>query len=171
MLETLSAPEPTLGIEFGNLVLVEGEIIVVGEPGSSYIGRVYVFQPGAAAFTSSGLNIDPDNVIEGETVTVSVECGNTGTTSGEYQVVLTINRVVEDEKTVTIGPDETTSVSFEVPAGEAGEYSVDVNGLSGSYDVAKAQTGIPGFSFESIVISMVLAVMLLWLMRVRSISV
>ena len=98
-------------------------------------------------------------------MTVSVECGNTGTVSGEYQVVLTINGAVEDEKTVTIGPDETTRVSFVVTAGEAGEYLVDVNGLSGSYDVEKAQTGIPGFPFESIVLSMVLAVLLLWLIQ------
>jgi dienelactone hydrolase len=125
----------------------------------------YDISEGAPNFTASGLSIDPNPVNKGKTVTVSVECGNTGTISGVYQVVLTINGVVEDEKTVTIGPDETTSVSFEVTAGEAGEYSVDVNGLSGSYDVEKAQTGIPGFPLESIVLSMVLAVLLLWLIQ------
>ena len=162
LLETLSAPEPTTGTEFGTLVLVEGEIIVVGEPGVSNVGRVYIFQPGAAAFTSNGLNIDPNPVNKGKTVTVSVECGNTGTASGEYPVVLTINGVAEDEKTVTIGPDETTSVSFEVTAGEAGEYSVDVNGLTGSYTVKGI---IPGFPLESIVISIVLVVIGLWLIQ------
>jgi len=77
-------------------------------------------------------------------------------------VVLTINGVVEDEKTVTIGPDETTSVSFEVTAGEAGEYSVDVNGMTGSFSVKGI---IPGFPVESIIISIVLAVIVLWLIR------
>jgi len=163
----LQSPEPYPGAQFGWSVAVSEDIAAVGEPFASVegmykAGMVHIFQLGAAAFTSSGLNIDPNPVSKGKTVTVSVECGNTGTISGEYQVVLTINGAVEDEKTVTIGPDETTSVSFEVTAGEAGEYSVDVNGLTGSYDVEKAQTGIPGFPLESIVISMVLAVLVSW---------
>jgi predicted NAD-dependent protein-ADP-ribosyltransferase YbiA (DUF1768 family) len=53
LLKTLSSPELTLGTEFGNLVCVEGEIIVVGASGASN-ERVYIFQPGAVDFTSSG---------------------------------------------------------------------------------------------------------------------
>ena len=151
-------------------VVTDGEIVVVADAlhsvdGLSQAGYVHVFGKGTEDFAVDDLSIDPDTVTEGKSVTISIECENTGTISGAYQVVLTINGAVEDEKTVTIGPDETTSVSFEVTAGEAGEYSVDVNGLSGSYDVEKAQTGIPGFPLESIVLSMVLAVLVLWLIR------
>ena len=95
-------------------------------------------------------------------MTIAVECINMGTISDNYQVVLSINGAVEDEKTVAIGLDETTSVSFEVTAGEVGEYSVDVNGLTGSYTVKGI---IPGFPIESVVLSVVLAVLVLWLIQ------
>jgi len=174
LIDTLVSPEPEIGAQFGWRVVTDGEIIVVADvfhsvDGVSKAGTVHIFGKGTANsvtnFIVNDLTIDPDIVKKGETVTLSVECGNTGTISGVYQVVLTINGAFEDEKTVTIGPDETTSVSLEVTAGEAGEYSVDVNGLSGSFNVEKAQTGIPGFPFESIVISMVLAVLVLRLIQ------
>ena len=151
LLATLSAPEPTLRTEFGNLVFVKGEIIAVTEYGASKVGRLYIFQPGAAAFTSSGLTIDPSSVKAGGTVTISVECSNEGSRSGSHTITLKVDGEVEGEKTVTLDPDESTSVSFEVSATEEGSYSVDVNGLTGSYEVKKAQTGIPGFPIESIV--------------------
>lgn len=168
LIATLVSPEPAVSSMFGYSVETDGEIIVVGETGvkvgdESKAGKVHVFGKGTTVFAVDDLSISPNPVNKGKTVTIAVECRNTGTISGEYPVVLSINKAVEDEKTVTIGPDETTSVSFEVPAGEAGEYSVDVNGLSGSFVVAKAQTGIPGFPFESIVISIALAVLVLWL--------
>jgi hypothetical protein len=167
LVASLVSPEPEVGAQFGWRVATDGEIVVVADvfhsvDGVSRAGKVNVFQRGSADFAVDDLSIDPTSVNKGKTVTVSVDCINTGTVSGEYQVVLTINGVVEDEKIVTIGPDETTVVSFEVTAGEAGEYSVDVNGLTGSYTVKGI---IPGFPLESIIISMVLAVLVLWLIQ------
>lgn len=168
LLETLSAPEPTLRTEFGNLVFVKGEIIAVMEYGASKVGRLYIFQPGAAAFTSSGLTIDPSSVKAGGTVTVSVECSNEGSRSGSYTITLKIDGEVEDEKTVTLDPDESTTVSFEVSAAEEGSHSVDVNSLTGSYEVKKAQTGIPGFPLESIIAGLTIVLLAQWLYHRRS---
>ena len=168
LLETLSAPEPTLQTKFGNLVLVKGEIIVVGELGSSKVGRVYIFQPGAADFTSSGLTIEPSSVKAGGTVTVSVECSNEGSRSGSHTITLKVDGEVEDEKTVTLDPDESTTVSFEVSATEEGSYSVDVNGLTGSFEVRKAQTGIPGFPLESIIAGLAIVLLAQWLYHRKS---
>jgi predicted NAD-dependent protein-ADP-ribosyltransferase YbiA (DUF1768 family) len=162
LLATLSAPEPTPRTEFGNLVYVKGELIAVMEYGAAKVGKLYIFQPGAAAFTSSGLTIDPSSVNVGGTVTVSVKCSNEGSIPGSYTVTLKIDGEVEGEKTVTMDHDESTSVSFEVSATEEGVYSVDVNGLSGSYEVKKAQTGIPGFPLESIIAGLAVAILILW---------
>jgi cysteine-rich repeat protein len=129
---------------------------------------------GTADFVVDDLSIDPDSVKKGETVTVSVECGNTGTISGVYQVVLTINGAVEDEKTVTLNPDESETVSFEVSASQLGTFSVEVDGLSGSYTVTEPEEEltfwerVPGFPFESIVLSMVLVITALWITRMRT---
>jgi len=159
LLETLSAPEPTLGTKFGDSVLVKGEIIVVGELGSSNVGRVYVFQPGAAAFTTSGLTIEPSSVKAGGTVTISVDCSNEGSKSGSHTITLKVDGEVEDEKTVTLDPDGSTSVSFEVSSTEEGSYSVDVNGLTGSFKVTGV---IPGFPVESMIAGLAVATLVLW---------
>ena len=165
---TLNAPEPTQGAEFGHIVVVRGEIIVVGDFGETNAGRVHIFQPGAAAFTSSGLTIDPSSVKAGDTVTVSVECSNEGSRSGSHTVTLKIDEEVEGEKTVTLDPDESTTVSFEVSATEEGSYSVDVNGLTGSDEVKKAQTGIPGFPIESIIAGLIIVLLAQWLYQRRN---
>jgi dienelactone hydrolase len=122
----------------------------------------YDVSEGAPVFELSSLFVDPSVVEVGEEVSASIEVANTGDKAGSYTIILKIDEAVEDEKLVTLGPDESVTVSFEVPATEEGTYSVDINGLSGSYDVEKAQTGIPGFPLESIVLSMVLAVLVLW---------
>ena len=168
LLETLSAPEPTARTEFGSRVFVKGEIIVVGEYGAIKVGRLYVFQPGAAYFTSSGLTIDPGSVRVGDTVTITVECCNEGSRAGSHTVTLKVDGEVEDEKTVTLDPDDTTTVSFEVSATEEGSHSVDVSGLTGSYEVRRAQTGIPGFPVESILAGLAIASLAHWLHSRRS---
>jgi hypothetical protein len=156
LLDTLSAPEPTSRKEFGSRVFVNEEFIVVGEYGAVREGKLYVFQPGAAAFTSSGLTIDPSFVKVGDAVTISVDCSNEGSRAGSHTITLKVDGEVEGEKTVTLDPGVTATVSFEVSAAEEGAYSVDVNGLSGSYEVRKAQTGIPGFPMESIIVGLVI---------------
>jgi hypothetical protein len=108
----------------------------------------------------TNLAIDPDTVKKGETVTISVVSTNPGKVSVDCKVILTINGAVEDECTVTLGPDESISVDFDVVAGKAGKYSVDVNGLTGSYTV---DDGIPGFPIEFIVIGIAIAALGLWL--------
>jgi hypothetical protein len=158
LLETLSSPELTLGTEFGTLVCVEGEIIVVGAPGASN-ERVYVFQPGAVDFTLSGLSVNPGSVNVGGTVTISVECSNEGSMSGSHTVTLRIDGEVEDEKTVTVAPDESMTVSFDAPTSEKGTYSVEIEGLTGSYEV---RGGIPGFPVESLIAGLAVAILVLW---------
>jgi hypothetical protein len=168
LLATLNAPEPTQGAEFGHIVVVRGEIIVVGDFGETKTGMVHIFQPGAAAFTASGLTIDPSSVKAGGTVTVSVECSNEGSRSGSHTITLKVDGEVEDEKTVTLDPDGSTSVSFEVSAAEEeGSHSVDVNGLTGSFEVKKAQTGIPGFPLESIIAGLTIVLLTQWLYQRR----
>ncbi len=169
LLATLQALEPAADAEFGYPVRVEGDIIVVGEyladlEEAQRAGRVYVFRKGMVSFEMSGLSVNPNSVKEGESVTISADVTNTGMLSGSHTIMLKIDDEDEDEKTVTLDPDESTTVSFEVSATEEGIHSVDVNGLSGSYDVEKAQTGISGFPLESIVIG-ILLVMAIWLMQ------
>jgi hypothetical protein len=155
---TLTSPEPEIGAQFGSRVDTDGEIVVLGELGASVDGfskrgKVHVYQAGTVDFTSSGLTINPGSV------SVGGECSNEGSMSGSHTVVLMINGDVEDEETVTLAPDESTTVSFDAPTSEKGTYSVEIEGLTGSYEV---KGGIPGFPLESIVMG-ILVLMALWL--------
>jgi hypothetical protein len=109
----------------------------------------------------SSLSVNPSSVKEGESITISADVINTGTLSGSHIVTLKIDDEVEEEETVTLNPDETVTVSFEAVASEAGSCSVDVNGLTDSFEVKKAQTGIPGFSVESFIAGLVVVLVVL----------
>jgi hypothetical protein len=173
LLATLQSVEPKEDAEFGYPVRVDGDIIVVGEyladlDEASRAGRVYVFRRGTVSFEMSGLSVNPGSVEEGESVTISAEVTNTGTLSGSQTIMLKIDDKVEDEKTLTLNPDESATVSFEAPTTDEGTYSVDVNGLSGSYEVEKAQTGIPGFPMESIITGLAITLLAHWLYHRRN---
>jgi len=176
LIDTLVSPDPEVGAQFGWRVATDGEIVVVADAFHSVddvsrAGYVYVFGKGTAIFEVDDLTIDPISVDLGGTLTISVEVTNTGAKSGTHTVALMIDGEVEDEKTVTLSPDESETVSFEVSASQLGTFSVEVDDLSGSYTVTEPKEEptfwerIPGFPFESIVFSMVLAVLVLWLIR------
>jgi hypothetical protein len=169
LLATLQAHEPAVDAQFGWPVVVEGDIIVVGEP-VGYLeeapkaGKVHVFRKVIVSFEMSSLSVNPSSVKEGGSVTISADVTNTGTISGSHTITLKIDDEFEDEKTVTLDLDESTSVSFEVSAIEEGSYSVDVNELSGSYKVEKAQTGL---SIEAILAGLAIVLLALWLYHRR----
>jgi hypothetical protein len=116
-----------------------------------------------ASFEVGSLSIKPGKVKIGEPVIITVECENTGASSGFHTITLKIDGRVEDEETLALNPDEVTTVSFEVSADQEGTYAVDVNNLTGSFTVEKAQTGIPGFPYESILFGLIIGTFLYWL--------
>ena len=94
--------------------------------------------PVPAAFSISNLSIQPAEVQPKEAVTIAVSVANTGGMEGSYTVVLMINGMKEAEKSVTVAAGGSQSVSFSVTKEDAGAYSVEVDGLSGSFTVVEA---------------------------------
>jgi hypothetical protein len=164
LVETLQAPESTIDDEFGQYVYARGGMLAVSDASSvnglDRAGRVYIFGLGTLAFDLSSLTISPSSLNEGDSVTVSCEVANTGTLPGSHTVTLRIDDEVVDEKTVSLDAGESTTVTFQVLASESGSYSVDVDGLTGSYEVK--QGGIPGFSVESLIAGLAVAICVLW---------
>ena len=91
---------------------------------------------GLANFSASNLSIQPAEVQPNEAVTITLSVANTGDTEGSYNAVLKINGAEEAEKIITLAAGESQSVSFSVTKEKAGSYSVDVNGLASSFNVA-----------------------------------
>jgi hypothetical protein len=97
---------------------------------------------GAAVFAASELSISPSEVYTGETVTISVLINNTGDGAGSYTVTLKINGVVEATKDITLNAGASQEVTFSTVKDVAGSYSVEVNGLSGSF-IVKEKPALP----------------------------
>ena len=95
----------------------------------------FVIPPPPAAFSVSDLSIQPAELEVAETVTITVLVANTGGREGSYTIVLKINGVKEAEDSVTVAPGRSQDVTFTVTKADAGSYSVDVNGLTGSFTV------------------------------------
>lgn len=135
---------------------------------------------GTPEFTLSNLVIEPSSAEVGDNVSISVKVDNVGDESGSYVLTLKIDGNVKDEKTVTLGPDESRTVSFDYNASDDGTCSVAVNDLSGTFTVTTPSTqetetseeeetqgggGIPGFPFETIVLGLLMGILITLKMR------
>lgn len=91
--------------------------------------------PAPVAFSVSDLLITPPEVEVSEAVAITISVTNSGGSTGSYGVALKIDGDIVEEKSVTLTAGSSQDVSFNVTKEEAGSYSVDVNGLSGSFTV------------------------------------
>lgn len=98
---------------------------------------------GTPEFTLSNLEIEPSSAEVGDTVSISVKVDNVGDESGSYVLTLKIDGNVEDEKTVTLGPDESRTVSFDYKTSDDGTCSVAVNDLSSTFTI-RARANLVG---------------------------
>jgi hypothetical protein len=125
--------------------------------------------PLLASFTASALNVSPTEAEIGETVTVSVVVTNTGELEGDYALILKLNRVVAEVKKITVAGGDSQEVVFSTARDEAGAYSVDINGLEGSFTVLEAPLlpiGLPkavvwvilGLAIAALAVSVILPV-------------
>ena len=95
-----------------------------------------------ATFIPGSVAISPTEVDIEETVNVSISVANSGGMAGSYRVMLKIDGAVESVQYVTVGAGDSKKVTFTIAKDVAGSYSVDVNGLSGSF-IVKAPPELP----------------------------
>ena len=100
--------------------------------------------PKPAAFEVSDLVVSPGEVVEGESVNVTVKVTNVGEEKGTHMVTLKVDRLAEETAEVTLDGGASTTVTFTL-VGKVGEHAVEVDGLKGSFTV-KVVPGIsPGY--------------------------
>lgn len=81
-------------------------------------------------FSTNDLTITKANVGIELTFNISVSAINSGNAAGSYSVVLKVNGEVYSTANVTLGTNETKTVSFTLSGLTAGIYNIDVNGLT-----------------------------------------
>lgn len=96
-----------------------------------------------AEFIVSDLTVSPTEVNIGERVSISLIVANTGGQLGSYKVTLKINGVVEATKEVTVHAGFSKELIFTILKDVAGTYSVDVDGLAGSFRVKEKPVPTP----------------------------
>ncbi len=97
----------------------------------------------AAVFHISELDISPSEVDIGQTVTISVLVINSGNLEGTYQVTLEIDNKVVETQEVTLAGGASSTVTFKISEDVASVYSVNIDGLSGSFVVKPAAISEP----------------------------
>jgi hypothetical protein len=88
-----------------------------------------------ADFVVSELTITPAEVKPAEEVTVSAKVENIGGSSGRYIVVFRIDNKEQARKEITLGAGASETVSFSATKDMAGNYTVDINGMTGEFAV------------------------------------
>jgi hypothetical protein len=96
---------------------------------------------GTIASTSLPPSSSESGVVE--MVDISVAVTNTTDSVGSYTVVLKINDAVKATKELTLDAGAIESATFTIPSGEAGSYSVVIEGAGGSFTVTAPQKLLP----------------------------
>jgi hypothetical protein len=92
----------------------------------------------AAEFQVTNLTVDPLEAGVGQPITIAVNVTNVGEETGNYSATLTINDVVRETKTIQLLGNESRIVDFTVMENSVGNYSVKIEGLTGTYTITAA---------------------------------
>ncbi len=92
-----------------------------------------------ASFSVLNLDVSPEVVAPGATVTVTVEVLNVGEEEGTHVLELMIDGVVEQSQSVDLDGGESTSVSFFIQKEIEGSYSIELGGLTGAFQVVEPE--------------------------------
>jgi hypothetical protein len=114
-----------------NIKIVAPILVIVIIVGSAYVYVTYLSAPPPipGEIQLSSLAISPSReVVEGKSVTISVDATNTGETSETTTITLKLNNAVEASEDVTLDAGESTTTSWTISKGE-GTYSVSIGEL------------------------------------------
>jgi hypothetical protein len=90
-----------------------------------------------AIIVVSSIILTPDEVIPGETVTVSIDIQNKGDLTGTYQANLMLDNTVMQTRTVTVDGGSSEMIVFTIILDAVGEHQVSLGGLTSTFFVEK----------------------------------
>ena len=82
-------------------------------------------------FTASNLSFSPGKIFIGETANISVTLYNGGGCDDTQIIKLYVDGSLDNQKTVSLRDEQTTTISFEVTKSEYGVYDVDIESQMG----------------------------------------
>ena len=91
----------------------------------------------AAKFEVTSLDVTPPEVVAGETVNVTAEVTNTGTSEGTYTAILTVDGAEAERKDVRVAAGAAGTVTFSLVKDIPGNYQIGIGGLTSTLTVKK----------------------------------
>ncbi len=122
-----------LGGDDGEITFYSGGV----KTGENTYSQIVGFNepPASSKLTVDDLVINPATVNPNAEIDISVNATNSGRTEEKYTITLKLNGTVETTREITLSPVSNQEVEFNVSKSIAGTYQVDVNGLTGSFEV------------------------------------
>ncbi len=102
----------------------------------------------AANFRVSNLAVNPLEVVEGGTVTVSIKVTNVSSTVGFYYDELKVDGKVVSSQSINLAPVESKLMIFNVVGSGVGEHKVEVGGLDGKFTIPEAKLVVLTLNIE-----------------------
>jgi len=99
--------------------------------------------PGPQGFAVSDLHIFPQYSDPGEVVQVWATARNYGPDPGNYNLVLKLNKNLEETRSISLEVGEIAQVNFAALTKPTGNYNVEINGLTGLMVVRPEMTTRP----------------------------
>jgi len=96
-----------------------------------------------AHFELHNLDIKPNPVRVGESITISAQLVNTGGLSGEYTLTLNVEGLPETSQTIQLTPGQSQEVSFSLTPDKPGSYQIEIGDLWGNLVVEAIPTPLP----------------------------
>lgn len=98
----------------------------------------FIVKSTVVKFSTYDLKVIPDEILPGETVTISVQITNVGDIEGSYLLILNINEGREQNQEVKLGARKTREVIFSITKNDPGTYNVMIDNLTGGFIVKKS---------------------------------
>ncbi|MFC1966544.1 CARDB domain-containing protein, partial [Chloroflexota bacterium] len=114
---------------------VDPETNTITAPVSHFTAFSILAHTRPATFTLSSLSITPGQIGIGEEITISALVTNSGDLADNYEMILKIDNEVIASRNVSLTGSGFETVIFTTSQDTAGTYSIDINGLSGTFTV------------------------------------
>jgi hypothetical protein len=93
------------------------------------------------SFIVSNFSISPERVRQGQAVIVTASVTNTGEITGSHPLILRVKGIAEAQHDVTLGPNKTQDVEFQIVKDTPGFYPVSMENWTGKFVVEMDWTG------------------------------
>ena len=141
---------PSSAITKLQALLVIDLIIVALAAGGYYYVNSLTPPLKKAEFQVTNLTIDPLEAEVGEPILISVNVTNVGNEEGSYSANLTINGVLKQNQTILFSGGESRIIEFTDIENAEGNYTVKINGLSGSFRIKAAPPTTSNISLSNL---------------------